>query len=99
MDRTFMRRGILALAIVISLAFAGAQPAAARQLSVLDRLDRLWSMVTGPGLWSYLSGGDAGKPTKSAVPTSDSTDRGKGMDPNGNSLVSDPDYTPVGGGR
>ncbi|HEY0513162.1 MAG TPA: hypothetical protein VGH73_14730 [Thermoanaerobaculia bacterium] len=95
-----MHRVILALAVVTSLGLSGARPAAARELGLLERLDRLWSTVAGqPAAWAKLSGwfGSNGTPTKSAAPpTSSTTDRGWGMDPNGSSVLSQPSTTPTG---
>jgi hypothetical protein len=73
MHRRAIRRGIFALAVVTSVPFAGARPAAARDLGVVAQLNHLWSTLE-PGAWMKLAGwlnGD--KPTK----------KGWGMDPNG----------------
>jgi hypothetical protein len=95
-----VHRGMFALAIVTSLAFAGAQPAAARELGMMERLNRLWSSVTGaePGAWAQLTGWFGGdKPTKAtSTPTSSTTDKGWGMDPNGNSITTSPTSDPLG---
>jgi hypothetical protein len=101
MHHKTMHRGILALAVVTSLAVAGAQPAAARELSLMNRLGHLWSAVTGgePGVWSQVAGwlgGGTTAPTKAISTAPDTSDRGKGMDPNGNSVVSGPLSDPLG---
>jgi hypothetical protein len=78
---------MVALAIVASLSFAGAQPAAAANLSVLDQLSHLWSTVVGlhaapahaRSLRSEKIPGSKGTTTTTPAPT----DRGWGIDPNG----------------
>jgi hypothetical protein len=100
MHRKYVRRGIFALAVVTSLAFSGSRPAAARELGLLERLNRVWSTVTGAqtGAWTQLAswfGGD--KPTKAtSTPTSSTVDKGWGMDPNGNSILTSPTSDPSG---
>jgi hypothetical protein len=93
MHRRTVHRGIFALALVVLLTCAGARPAAASDLSLMDRLHRLWSAVTvsqpaQPGFWEQLTGWFGGaKPTK-AVSSPDMSEKGWGLDPNGNSLTS-----------
>jgi hypothetical protein len=98
--RNSVRRGILALAVVTSLAVAGAQPAAARELSLMEHLQRLWSTVagSGTGAWSQLTGWLGGNPPAKATstPTSNSTEKGWGMDPNGNTVTTSPTSDPLG---
>jgi len=104
MRRTTVHRGIIALAIVTSLAFAGARPAAARELGALDRFHQVWSAFAGaPGLWDRM--GDklagwfgGGLPTK-VVSAPTSTDKGWGMDPNGSTTDSTLSPIPVTGGN
>lgn len=99
MYRRTVHRGILALAVVTSLAFAGAQPAAAKDLGFTARLGHLMS-VLDPGLWTKLTGwlgGGDGKPVKATSPSSSaSTEKGWGMDPNGNSVLTSPTSDPLG---
>jgi hypothetical protein len=91
-------RGLAALVTVLALAFAGARPAAAAEPSPWQRLEHVWSTaVAGPSLWeqmtSWLTGSLPAKST--SVPTS-TTDKGWGMDPNGQSAPTNPTVTPVG---
>ena len=99
MYRRTVHRGILALAVVTSLAFAGAQPAAAKDLGLKARLGHLMS-VLDPGLWTKLTGwlgGGDGKPTKtSSSSTQTAGEKGWGMDPNGNSVLTSPTSDPLG---
>lgn len=110
MRRTTVHRGIVALAIVTSLAFAGARPAAARELGALDRFHQLWSAfvgapVTAPGLWDRMGDKLAGwfgssVPTKAVSPPPPaSPDKGWGMDPNGSTTASTTPTVPAGGGN
>jgi hypothetical protein len=104
MRRTTVHRGIVALAIVTSLAFAGARPAAARELGALDRFHQVWSAFVGaPGLWDRmgdkLAGWFGGVPAKAvSTPPPASTDKGWGMDPNGSTTDSTTPPVPAGGG-
>jgi hypothetical protein len=88
MKRRIVHRGIVALAIVTSLSFAGARPAAAANLSVLDRLSHLWS--TFVGLQTASAHPESARsqkvPGKSSTTTPPPPDRGWGIDPNGSSL-------------
>ena len=89
MKRRIVHRGVVALAIVTSLSFAGARPAAAANLSLLDRISHLWSIVTGDCRRPLRTRESARTPTipgKSTTTTPAPTDRGWGIDPNGNSL-------------
>lgn len=90
MHRKTVHRGIAALALVTILTVAGAQPAAAADLGFLDRLANFWSAVTGEeptNLWDTLTGWFGG--TEKATSTDTTiTDRGAGIDPNGNTLTS-----------
>lgn len=91
MQHRTLHRGIVALAIATSLSVAGAHPAAAANLGLLDRLAGLWSVVTGvPSPVSHAvvrrSNGTPAKSTTSPPPP----DRGWGIDPNGNSSTSIP---------
>lgn len=89
MRRRNVHRGMAALAIAASMAFAGARPAAAESLGLLDRLAGLWSSVTAPapGIWSTVT--DWFTVGEKATTTQE-TDRGWGLDPNGNSSVQEP---------
>jgi hypothetical protein len=91
MKRRIVHRGVVALAIVTSLSFAGARPAAAANLNLLDRLSHLWSMVTGlPASTSHQESSRTpkipGKSTTAPAPG----DRGWGIDPNGTWITGDP---------
>jgi hypothetical protein len=88
MHRRTVHRGMFALAIVTSLAFAGARPAAARELGLKERLNHLWSAVTGagPGAWAQLTDWLGDKPAH--------TKKGWGMDPNGAELDGNSSTTP-----
>jgi hypothetical protein len=92
MKRRIVHRGVVALAIVTSLSLAGAQPAAAANLNLLDRLSHLWSMVTGlPAFTSHQESTRPAKlPGKSTTTTPAPGDRGWGIDPNGNTLTGEP---------
>jgi hypothetical protein len=93
MQHRRIHRGVVALAIVTSLSVAGARPAAAANLGLLDRLTSLWSFVTGapspvPHAVVRPSNGSFTKSTSS--PSTPTPDRGWGIDPNGNSSTSTP---------
>lgn len=91
MRRRNVNRGMAALAIVTSMALAGARPAAAESLGLLDRLAGLWTSVTAPapGLWSTVTNWFT-VDEKATTTTTQETDRGWGLDPNGNSSVQEP---------
>lgn len=96
MRLTSKHQRIAALALVTVLALAGAQPAAAAGPGFLDRVASFWSTVTGGehvDLWDTISGWFGGG-TESAANSSDTTKRGAGIDPNGNSASPEPD-TPM----
>lgn len=98
MERRTVHRGILALAIVTSLSAAGSRPAAAMDLGFLDRLDRLWSFVTGnPSQAPHPAASQSHRvPQKGTPPPPPQpTDRGFGIDPNG--LTASPVNLPTGG--
>ena len=87
MKRRIVQRGAVALAIVASLSFAGAQPAAAANLGLLDQLSHLWSMVTGlPASVSHQQSSPTPKIPGKSTTTPAPGDRGWGIDPNGNSI-------------
>jgi hypothetical protein len=88
MKRRIVHRGVIALAIVTSLSFAGARPAAAANLGLLSQISHLWSFVTGlPAPASHtVSSRTPGIPQKSTTTQPAPGDRGWGIDPNGNSL-------------
>src|ERR1700710_473734 len=89
MERNNVHRGVAALAVVTFLALAGAAPAAATGLSFVDRLGSFWSILSGgpapAGHRAAVShGGTRARQAKAAQTTTDSTDKGWGLDPNGN---------------
>jgi len=88
----------VALALATSLSVAGAHPAAAANLGLLDRLAGLWSVVTGvPSPVSHaVAHRSHGTPAKT-TPSSPPPDRGWGIDPNGNSSTSIPVPDPGNG--
>jgi hypothetical protein len=89
---------MVALAIVTSLSFAGARPAAAANLDFLNQLSRLWTAVTGlsTSVVAHPVSARAPKlPTKSTSQPANG-DRGWGVDPNGNTISSTPS-DPLGG--
>ena len=86
MERKTVHRGIVALAIVTSLSAAGSRPAAAMDLGFLDRLNHLWSFVTGD---AQQVASRAHRAT-GKVPKVPGTKLGWGIDPNGGWIVSDP---------
>lgn len=92
MYRRTAQRGIAALAFVLVLTLAGAQPAAAatNHQGFLDRLASFWGAVTGttsapqsPSLWSTVTGwfGFTDKVATSDDPPA--AEKGWGIDPNG----------------
>jgi hypothetical protein len=93
MERRTVHRGILALAIVTSLSAAGSRPAAAVDLGFLDRLDHLWSLVTG--IPSHAPRPAASRSPRVPQKSTEPGERGWGIDPNG--LTSIPGTLPVGG--
>jgi hypothetical protein len=109
MRRTTVHRGVVALAIVTSLALAGARPAAARELGALERFHLLWASFVGapsaaPGfldkMGDKLTGWFGGVPTKAvSAPPPASPDKGWGMDPNGSTVNSTTPPTTVAGGN
>jgi len=87
MERRTVHRGILALAIVTSLSAAGSHPAAAVDLGLLDRFDRLFSFVTG--IPAHRVANRAHRATEK-VPAVPGAKTGWGIDPNGHDIVVDP---------
>src|SRR4051812_30688626 len=95
MERRNVRRGVAALAVATFLALAEAPPAAATGLSFVDRLGSLWSVLTGEpgaapaGRAAVSHAGARARQAKAAQtsPISD-PDKGWGLDPNGNALLS-----------
>ena len=102
MERKSMQRAA-GLAIVISLALAGAQPAAAGSLSFLDRLGSFWSALNRePGAApaarrAAASHAGTRRPGRRRQPSRrrqrTTRTQGLGLDPNGNSLLSPLDPT------
>jgi len=87
--RRSIHRGVVALAIVTSLSVAGAHPAAAMDLGSVGRqLSSLWSFITGASPAQHRTEGRTTKPGRKAQDSN--TDRGWGIDPNGNSLTTAP---------
>lgn len=101
MYRRTAQRGIAALAFVLLLTLVGAQPAAAAaDQGFLDRLAGFWGAVTGapqaPSLWSTVAGWFGLEKTSTETSEPAPGERGWGIDPNGNRLLTlDP---PVSGG-
>jgi hypothetical protein len=92
MYRRTAHRGVAALALVLTLVLVGAQPvAAATDRPVLDHFASFWGAVlnTVPGAHAALSTltGWFSKSTFDSQPT---VNRGFGVDPNGNELISQP---------
>jgi hypothetical protein len=97
MKRRIVQRGMVALAIVTSLSFAGARPAAAANLGFLDQLSHLWSAVTGLSTpVAHQASSRATKLPGKSTPQPSPGDRGWGIDPNGNTISSTPG-NPLGG--
>lgn len=97
MGRKTASRGASSLVLVLSLALAGASPAAAADLGSwelsFDRLvSGLWSEVTG-----WLTGGTGVEKAAPRTTTNDTFDRGFGLDPNGNSTIVQPEPPAVVG--
>ncbi|MFL6234926.1 MAG: hypothetical protein ACJ76N_17460 [Thermoanaerobaculia bacterium] len=95
--RRTVHRGIAALAIVTSLAAAGARPAAAMDLGLARQLSSLWSFVTGASPAQHRAASRSTKPGKATTPPPDSSDRGWGIDPNGNTVTIVPGTASTGG--
>jgi hypothetical protein len=94
--RKTVHRGIVALAIVTSLSVAGTRPAAAMDLGLMHQLSNLWSLVTG--VPSHAPRQTSTKPTTRKTSSQPpAPDRGWGIDPNGNSIVTDPGIVPTNG--
>ena len=94
--RKTIHRGIVALAIVTSLSVAGTRPAAAMDLGLMHQISNLWSLVTGGP--SHAPRQTSSKPAPRKTTTTQPTpDRGWGIDPNGNSIVTDPGTVPTNG--
>jgi hypothetical protein len=72
------------------MAVAGARPAAAESLGFFDRLAGFLSTVTAPGAPGFWSSVTDWFGAEKAATSSDTTDRGWGLDPNGNSSVVEP---------
>lgn len=93
MERNNRHRGVAVLAVVTFLAFAGASPAAATGLSFVDRLGWFWSVLNREPAAAVRRAaaphsGRRARQAKAAQTTTDSTDKGWGLDPNGNSFLS-----------
>ena len=103
MYRRTAQRGIAALAFVLMLTLAGAQPAAAADQGFLDRLASFWGAVTGtpapqaPSLWDTVAGW-FGFTDKSITLEPDPAEKGWGIDPNGTRLMN-AEPPASGGGR
>lgn len=98
MFRNLYRRGIPVLALTLALTLFGAAPAAATELSFLNRWDGMWRWVVS--VWSadetgdgdrgpeldpdgLTAGGDRGPEADPNGSTTPEEDRGAGADPNG----------------
>ncbi|HEX9940791.1 MAG TPA: hypothetical protein VGG03_02145 [Thermoanaerobaculia bacterium] len=89
MHRRTIHRRIAALALITVFALTAAQPAAAADLGFLDRIASFWSAVIGgepTGLWGTLAGWLDGT-EKTTSSNSATSDRGMGIDPNGEPLT------------
>jgi len=95
MYRRTVHRWIAALALVATLGMVGAQPAAAADLHIKDRLASVWSAVAQrpAALWNALIGW-LGGPEK---PPLQKADQGWGIDPNGNPVTSSTAPAPADG--
>jgi len=84
MYRRTAHRGVAALALVVSLILAGAQPAAAANRPVPDRLASFWGAVVNavPGAHAVLNTLTSWFSKSTSEPPV-TTDRGFGLDPNG----------------
>lgn len=88
MHRRTVHRRVAALALVTALALVSARPAAARELSFLDRLGSLWSAVTGgapDGFRETLAGWFGG--SRKPVAREGGMKQTNGFDPNGQPVV------------
>ena len=94
--RRTIQRGIVALAIVATLSVAGAPPAAAMDLGLVHQLSHLWSFFLGGPSPAphHPRGTTSGKPTQRK--SSDTSEGGWGIDPNGNTVLSAPTTTDSG---
>lgn len=83
MSRRTARRGVASLALVLTLAVIGAQPAAAADRTVMDRFASFWGAVinTVPGAHTVVHTVTHwfGKSSSDTPPS----ERGWGIDPNG----------------
>ncbi|MFY9826787.1 MAG: hypothetical protein WAM82_35865 [Thermoanaerobaculia bacterium] len=86
MSRRTARQGVASLALVLTLILVGAQPAAAADRTAMERFASFWGAVldTVPGAHAMLDT-LTGWLTKSTAEPPVSTNRGFGIDPNGNS--------------
>lgn len=98
--RRTIQRGIVALAIVTSLSAAGARPAAAMDLGVMQQVSNLWSFLTGASPVAHRSAAPSKpvhrKGTSSTCTSGPGCELGWGIDPNGNTVTSAPTTTDSG---
>lgn len=94
MNHKTMHRGLAVLALSLSLALAGAQPAAAAGpgfwQQALTRITGFWAGNPTSGLWETLGAwlsGPAQQKNQDLPPSDDLNEQGFGADPNGNSLT------------
>jgi hypothetical protein len=96
MSRRTARRGVASLALVLTLAIIGAQPAAAADRTAMDRFASFWGAVMNivPGAHTAANTVSHwfGKSTSEPPVT---TDRGFGIDPNGIMLAQPAPAPPV----
>ena len=95
MSKRIVRRGITVLALTSALALAGAHPAAAQDLGLVERglrwLSSLWDLPVAqqpaPGHGAQMRTATTGASTGSTTDPNQKTvpgDKGLGVDPNGN---------------
>lgn len=96
MSRRTARQGVALLALILTLAVIGAQPAAAADRTAMDRFASFWGVVlnTVPGAHTAVNTVTHwfGKSTSEPPVT---TDRGFGIDPNGIMLTQPAPAPPV----
>ncbi len=91
MSRRTARQGVASLALALTLVVIGAQPAAAADRPAMDHFASFWGAVldTVPGAHAVLNTLTSWFEKSTSEPPA-TTERGFGIDPNGNGI-----YTPV----